>query len=292
MSTSAIKTYSYKERLSAVNPTVFEVETIQLDVSCIANKSHRSEYYKVILIEEGSGSYEVDFQEFKVADSGMFFLSPGQVFTVESESVKTGYQLSFNKEFYCVETHGKEIACNGVLFNNVHKSLHLPLRPEEVSRFTILIESMIRELSKPGKAHQEMLETYLRLFLIEALRLHDDKAAVPASGIDEANRLAGDFIALVDKHFRTIHSVSEYAEKLFVSPKSLAKRLNAHQYNTPTEIIRERIILEAKRDLRYTQKSIKEIAFELGFEDPGYFTRYFKKSEGESPGVYRGRFSG
>jgi AraC family transcriptional activator of pobA len=290
MSTTSIQTYAYKEPIPSVNPTVFEVEAIRLDTSCVSNQSHRSDYYKVIVIEDGTGLYQVDFQQFKVDGAGMFFLSPGQVFTVELESMKAGYQLSFNKDFYCVETHGKEIACNGVLFNNVHKASHLPLSEADLPRFTMLIDSMIRELTKPGKAHQEMLETYLRLFLIEALRLHDDQAAVPAAETDEANRLAGDFIALVDKHFRSVHAVKEYAEKLFVSPKSLAKRLNAHHYDTPTEIIRDRIILEAKRDLRYTSKSIKEIAFGLGFEDPGYFTRYFKKGEGEAPGEYRKRF--
>ena len=86
------------------------------------------------------------------------------------------------------------------------------------------------------------------------------------------------------------YSIADYAEKLFVSPKSLAKRLKAHHYGTPTEILRDRIILEAKRDLRYTQKSVKEIAFDLGFEDPAYFTRYFKKSEKMSPQGYRVEF--
>ena len=101
------------------------------------------------------------------------------------------------------------------------------------------------------------------------------------------NRLVGDYIALVDKHFREIHSVSDYAERLFVSPKSLAKRLNALGHKTPKEILRDRIVLEAQRDLRYSDKSVKEIAFDLGFDDPAYFTRYFKKATGQSPLNYR-----
>jgi AraC-like DNA-binding protein len=146
---------------------------------------------------------------------------------------------------------------------------------------------MIRELENPGKAHREMLETYLRMFLIEVLRMYDERVDWEVKESDSESRLAEEFIALVEKHFRSMHAVSDYAEKLFVSPKSLAKRLNAHRYKTPTEIIRDRVVLEAKRDLRYTAKTIKEIAFELGFEDPAYFTRYFKKSAGESPQAYR-----
>ena len=285
---SAAQTYSFQPKLDAASPNFFEVSRIQLEKSCIANRDHRAEHYKIFFIEEGSGQYQIDFNEFKIEGSGIFCLSPGQVLTVNSESMKSGYEIRFNREFYCVETHGKEIACNGVLFNNVHKATVIPLEKDELLIFQQTIQNIIRELEQPGKAHREILETYLRMFLIEALRQYDQKSMVTATAESDApNRLTGDFIALVDKHFRELHAISDYAEKLFVSPKSLSKRLNADGYPTPTEVLRNRIMIEAKRDLRYTQKSIKEIAFDLGFEDPAYFTRYFKKAAGQSPANYR-----
>ena len=137
-----------------------------------------------------------------------------------------------------------------------------------------------------------MLEAYLRMMLIEALRIHDEQKAVVLPQQEDSSPLASDFIALVEKHFRTDHAVSAYADRLFVSPKSLTKRLKAHGYKTPTEIIRDRIVLEAKRELRYTQKTVKEIAFELGFDDPAYFTRYFKKASQLSPQGYRDTYLG
>ncbi|MEO1258879.1 MAG: AraC family transcriptional regulator [Bacteroidota bacterium] len=287
MSISTLQKYQFKNPLASSTPVVFEVESFRVTKDCTAHHSHRSEQYKIIFIEDGSGSYQIDFQEFKIESSGIFCLSPGQVLTVESESTKAAYQISFNREFYCVETHGKEIACNGVLFNNIHRATCLQLSAADSAYFKQLVENMIRELENPGKAHQDMLETYLRMFLIEALRKHDEQAAaIPVEG-EESNRLVGDFIALVDKHFRKKKAVSEYADLLFVSPKSLAKRLNAQGYPTPTEVIRNRIVLEAKRDLRFTQKSVKEIAFDLGFDDPGYFTRLFKKAGNDSPAAYR-----
>ena len=99
--------------------------------------------------------------------------------------------------------------------------------------------------------------------------------------------MAQDFIALVEKHFKTEHTVGGYAEKLFVSPKSLSKRLNALSYPTPLQIIKNRIVLEAKRQLKFSQKPIKEIAHELGFDDPSYFSRFFSKNAGTSPAAYR-----
>ena len=263
----------------------FALETIELDTHCVAHKSHRSDNYKVFIIMDGSGTYQVDFKKFTIENAGVFCLSPDQVFTVDSESLKSAYQISFDKDFYCVETHGKEIACNGVLFNNVHRATYIPLTDNDLPTFQMLIDNIKRELQHPGKAHQEMLETYLRMLLLEVLRRNENNQD---KDMDEGqNNLVGDFIALVDKHFRQTHKVSEYAKMLFVTPKSLSKRLNALGYKTPTELIRERIILEAKRDLKFTTKSVKEIALDLGFEDPGYFTRLFKKAEGISPLSYK-----
>jgi AraC-like DNA-binding protein len=287
MSISSVQSFRYQPALSETSPVFFELHRIQLENSCVASHSHRSDHYKIYFLEEGKGRYQIDFQEFEIDGTGIFCLSPGQVLTVESEAMKSGYQIAFNREFYCVETHGKEIACNGVLFNNVHRATVLQLSETATDAYRLIVQNMIRELENPGKAHREMLETYLRMFLIEVLRMYDEQAGWESGDNDTESRLAESFIALVEKHFRTIHAVSDYAEKLFVSPKSLAKRLNAHGYKTPTEIIRDRVILEAKRDLRYTSKTVKEIAFDLGFEDPAYFTRYFKKAARESPLAYR-----
>ncbi len=287
MSISTINKYRYQDPLSAKVPTIFEISSIQLDKSCVANHNRRCENYMIFFIEEGSGRYSIDFNEFEINGTGLFCLSPGQVLTVMAESMKSGFEIKFNREFYCVETHGKEIACNGVIFNNIHKATFLQLEPNEVPPFRMLLDNMIRELQNPGKAHRDLLETYLRMFLIEVLRKQDERSILTTNGNTEENRLVGDFIALVDKHFRKKRAVSDYAEMLFVSPKSLAKRLNAEGYRTPTEIIRDRIVLEAKRDLRFTKKSVKEIAFDLGFDDPAYFTRFFKKAGNESPLAYR-----
>lgn len=289
MSVRSIQHYTYKGDSKLAKLVHFEVTSISLETSCIANENAVSDYFKIYWIEEGHGSYQIDFNSFTIENAGLFFLTPGQVLTVNTEKVKSGYQISFDKEFYCVETHGKEIACNGVLFNNVHKATMIPLANEDTPYFVEVMEKMIQEIENPGLAHREMLETYLRMFLIGALRKWNSINIIPETEEEESSQLVGDFIALVEKHFRTQHSVSEYAMQLGVSPKSLTKRLHLHAYPKPTEIIRDRIVLQAKRDLRFTDKTVKEIAFDLGFEDPAYFTRYFKKAEGLSPKAYKER---
>ena len=287
MAIRTVDTYKYRDFRNAKTTPHFEISEIRLNTHCIANEDELSEHFKIFWIENGSGKYQIDFKSVTIENSGIFCLSPGQVLRVENEQVKLGYQISFDKDFYCVETHGKEIACNGVLFNNVLRATVIPLESTDVPTFRPLIDSMIVELEKPGAAHQAMLETYLRLFLIQALRKLEEQQPELRPNDEEINHPAADFIALVEKNFRSIHSVAKYAEMLFISPKSLSKRLKALGYQTPTSIIHDRILLQAKRDLRFTDKTVKEIAFDLGFEDPAYFSRLFSRKEGVSPLAYR-----
>ncbi len=287
MAITTIESYTFAGNKLNKKQAHFEIQKISLDIYCAANKTERSDHYKIYWIEDGSGAYDIDFKEFEINGCGVFCVSPGQMFSVKSEKVKTAFQISFDKEFYCVEAHGKEIACNGLIFNNIHRASGISVGASDAPTFRSIIDNIIAELKNPGNAHRDMIETYLRMFLIHTLRLLDLQELQQGSVTHQKNKMVQDFIALVDKHFRTKHSVSDYAKELFISPKSLTKKLNALGYPTSTEIIQERILMEAKRSLKFTQESIKEIAFDLGFDDPAYFSRLFSKKEGMTPLEYR-----
>jgi len=265
----------------------FEVSKLSLDTYCVLNENEISTHFKIYWIVDGDGTYQIDFNEFKIEGSGIFCLSPGQVFSIQNEKAKEAYQIAFNKDFYCVETHGKEIACNGVLFNNVHRASVVSVQAEEQMPFQNLVQQMIQELEAKGNAHRDMLESYLRQFLIRTLRLIYTQRPQQKEQHENLDGTAEEFIALVEKNFREEHTVTGYAEKLFITPKSLAKRLNHQGYATPLQIIKDRLILEAKRQLKFTNKTIKEIAFELGFDDPAYFSRLFSKNTTLSPSEFR-----
>ena len=287
MAISSINNYTYKDKNVLEHHPHFAVNRISVDTYCSAFEDQVSEYYKIYWIEDGSGTYDIDFTSFNIIGSGVFCISPGQIFSVRNEKVKIAYEISFDKEFYCVETHGKEIACNGLLFNNVHRATGVSIPKSDIPIFSTIIDNLIKEFDNPGNAHREMLETYLRMFMIQTLRQIDEQELSKGAESHKKNQTAIDFIALVDKQFRTVHSVREYAAQLFISPKSLTKKLNALGYPTPTKVIRERLIIEAKRALKYSTENVKEIAFDLGFEDPAYFSRLFAKEEGMTPLKYR-----
>ena len=287
MAINSTESYTFTGNKLNKKQAHFEVKKICLDTYCAANKTERTDHFKVYWIEDGSGAYDIDFKEFEIEGCGIFCVSPGQMFSVKAERVKTAYQISFDKEFYCIEAHGKEIACNGLIFNNIHRASGVSVNEKEAPTFRNIIDNMIAELKTPGNAHRDMIETYLRMFLIHTLRLLDLQELESGSESHQKNKMVQDFIALVDKHYKTKHTASDYAKELFISPKSLAKKLKALGYPTSTEMIQERILIEAKRSLKYTQESIKEIAFDLGFDDPAYFSRLFSKKEGMTPLAYR-----
>ena len=279
--------YLFKDFKLKENVPFFELTSLKVNTYCVANKNEVSDHYKIYWIEDGSGTYSIDFKSFSIKGSGIFCLSPGQVFTIESEKVQSAFQIAFDKDFYCVETHGKEIACNGLLFNNVHRATVVPVKEGEKGIFQNLINQMVREIENQGSSHRDMLETYLRMFLIQTLRLVDTQEAKTKEVTHQQDQLAQDFIALVEKYFRQEHTVTGYAEKLFIAPKSLTKRLKTLDYPSPSQIIKDRLVLEAKRQLKFSTKTVKEIAFELGFDDPAYFSRLFSKNSGNSPAQYR-----
>lgn len=144
-------------------------------------------------------------------------------------------------------------------------------------------------MQQPGLAQYGMLISYMKIFLISASRqkaqqqpqtlqkLHDNRDPFILQDLKDA----------IEKKFLTTHSVSEYASSLNISPSALAKVAKNHFNKTITVLIAERIIIEAKRELYLTIKPVKEIAYNLGYEDEFYFSRFFKKNAGISPQVYR-----
>jgi len=125
-----------------------------------------------------------------------------------------------------------------------------------------------------------MLQTYLKQFIIHAVRVQKQHLTVKE---DVETKLFKDFSVLVEQNYKKLHSVTDYANRLGLSPKSLTKHFNKIGSQTPSDFIKNRIILEAKRQLIYSNDSVKEIAYGLGFNDAAYFTRFFKKGTLKSP---------
>jgi AraC family transcriptional regulator, transcriptional activator of pobA len=245
----------------------------------------RLNYYSAILITGGAGRLTADFSEFSFTADNLVFFAPYQPFMLQTPDAIEGVALHFHPDFFCIHQHQKEVACHGVLFNNIFDSPVLNLSPEETADFLSIIDSIIRELLDPGLAQRELLISYLKVFLIKATRLRTDRS--PAATDNRKTHILRDLKDAIENHYRTKHSAGDYSELLHISPKSLARITRTHFNKTLTNLISERIVIEAKRELYLTSKTVKEIAWQLGFEDEYYFSRFFKNNADVSPQLFR-----
>lgn len=210
-------------------------------------------------------------------------LTPNQHLSILEKNEALVYQ--FNKEFYCVRDHDKEVSCVGLLFFGAKNIPIIALNVQEQQKFTRLHGVFLEEMETKDTIQAEMLRMLLARFIIKTTRLlkvGNDRVGNHNGNLD----LYREYNYLVENHFKEAHNVSFYAEKLFKSPKTLSNSFSKYD-KSPLQIIHDRIILEAKRQLTYTDKTTKEIAFDIGFDDPSHLSRMFKKQTSVSPSEFK-----
>lgn len=254
------------------------------------NNGKYKAYIKVLYLSEGC-ELKVDLSHYKVSRPSLFFLSPNQVLHITDSGQAGGAMIFYNQDFYCIQIHDDEVACDGLLFNNIYNMPMTALSAEEVPFIDYLFAQMEHEFASRDASHEEMIRTYLKQLFIKSVRLwkkqHLAQEAVRQSADLESFRK---FTQLVDAHYKQKHNVSDYAAMLSMAPKTITHRFKRLCLPSPNEVIKNRIVLEAKRLLAHTHLSAKEIAYELGYEDPAYFSRLFQVKTNETPSGFRAKF--
>ena len=194
--------------------------------------------------------------------------------------------IKFNREFYCVLDHDKEVSCKGVLFFGANQLPYFQIPENELETFEIVWKMFELEMQTKDEMQLEMLQTILKRFLILCTRIYKNTHQLSQLQIEESNILR-EFNYLVEQNFREKRTVQEYADLLNKSPKTLSNLFSKISEKSPLQLIHERISIEARRLLRYTDKSIKEITYDLNFEDIQTFSRFFKKMEKMSPSDFK-----
>jgi AraC family transcriptional regulator, transcriptional activator of pobA len=210
---------------------------------------------------------------------------------IEFPELETARLIKFNREFYCVLNHDTEIGCKGLLFYGAHPLPHFQIPDEEREKFETLWKMFDIEMQSKDELQLEMLQMMLKRFIILCTRIYKQQygaARLNATDMD----IVREFSFLVEHYFKTKHTVKDYAELMHKSPKTLSNIFSKLSGKSPLQIIHERKLMEARRMLRYTDKSVKEIAYELGFEDIQTFSRFFKKTELISPSEFKNSLLG
>lgn len=239
--------------------------------------------YTILFIAAGKGSFQADFGNFQFEGPVIFFATPYQAIYFRDQPLSEVTMLQFHGDFYCIEYHKAEVACNGLLFNNIFLEPSIALLPEEALSFSGLLGQLNEELCRQAP-NEAVLTAYLQLFLAKASQIK--LGSFPAT-LPKKEPLLEDFKIALEANFLQMRKPGEYAALLGLSPNAFTKRCTRYFGKSPSRLIQERVVLEAKKKLHLSRQSIKEIAYSLNFEDEYYFSRFFKKMTKISPQLFR-----
>ena len=265
------------------NESLFSVSTLQCTDKELLLK--QNEFYRILWLKNGTATIRVDGIDYTIVENQILFLTPlNKIEIVETE--ENILALIFNREFYCIQQHDEEVSCYGYLFFGSSDVPIVSLSSEELHSFDLLYQVMLEEFENQDQIQGEMLQVLLKRFLIKCTRLARKNLKNPEINQDKLD-LIRQFNVLVEMHFKKKHKVADYADLLNKSPKTLSNLFGEYNSKSPLQVIQERIVLEAKRLFLYTDKSAKEIAFEIGFDDATHFSRFFKKTVGKSTSEFK-----
>jgi len=251
------------------------------------NKLNNFNYYSILLITKGSGEIQAESSKFNFSSNCVLCFSVYQPFMLKAKGELKGVLINFHPDFFCIHKHQPEIACNGVLFNNIYESPVTNLKDQEALSLMVIVDDLKSEMQNAALAQYELLVSYLKIFLINASRIKLSRTNVVDFKVDPEPFILKTLKDNIEEHYRTKHNPGYYSDGLNISTRALNRISKSHFNKTLTNLIAERIVIEAKRELYLTSKSIKAIAYELGFTDEFYFSRFFKSNAMVSPQSYR-----
>lgn len=227
---------------------------------------------------------QIDGQPYSIKANQVLCLT--EFHHIESAQYDSARFIRFNRSFYCIKDHDDEVSCKGLLFYSASQPPIITIPRAEEEKFELLWKMFSLEMATADNLQFEMLQMMLKRFIILCTRLYKKQHELLTVKADRLNVLR-EFNFLVELNFRQHHNVAAYAELLHKSPKTLANLFAQQGMGRPLQIIQDRIMLEARRLLRYTDKPVKEIAYELGYDDIQAFSRAFRQNEGLTPSDFR-----
>jgi AraC family transcriptional activator of pobA len=252
------------------------------------NSPHRHDFYTIYWIKRGKLVHTIDTVTHEVKKNTLFFLAPGQVHKMTFSEKVEGYMIAFQDAFMCLKDQAQVSGINsGLFFNNQFSSI-ITLNVEQEKDFEALVALMKKELALREPDYETAVHGLLRYFLVLASRIKGDSVTfTPEQHVAHNSSVFLKFKNLIEEKYKSLKNVSDYADLLHIKPVLLNEISKQLSGITAGEHIRNRVILEAQRYLYNTDLSAKEIAYELGFEDPHYFSRFFKKYTNQSPSEFK-----
>lgn len=246
------------------------------------HQQHGHSFYHMVFFTEGSGSQTIDFSRYAVSPNQLYFMVPGQVHSWHFNPGVEGYVIHFSESFFRTFLLDHDYLDRFTFFNGNSKDQVMIVPPAARRELTALLEKILDETAQQDTDMVRAL--LLQLFLlVDKCCGKDGSKIIP----QQKQLVLRNFQQLINKHFRSIKLPKEYAELLYITPNHLNALCQDLLGKTAGELIRDRILLEAKRMLTNAGMTVTQIARELNFEDNSYFSRFFKKYEGMTPDEFR-----
>lgn len=251
---------------------------------------HRHDFFQILLFTAGGGRHSIDFRQYAAEAGQVYFMSPGQIHDWDFDATTDGFLLNFNESFFTSICHNPHFVREFPIFHNISGESVCHLNADTRAAVGQIFEQMLEEFSKNEDFKADLLRGQLIQLLV---RLSRAAAPMPRSAGVSKHQLTmfRQFERLIEQHFREKHLPKTYAELMFVTPNHLNALSNQVAGLPAGELIRNRMLLEAKRLLANSDLLISQIAAMLHFEDNAYFTRFFKKYTGATPERFRASFN-
>lgn len=259
----------------------FRFESFAKDIEHL-RVPHQHHFYTFILVTGGEGSHAIDFHDYKLKSGRLFLIAPGQVHAwIELKNVK-GFVVLFNDSFMAL-SKGRKMMSAWPLFRP-NQEVYFDLDATEAAKWVDEFLYIEEEEERADDYTRDAIFYAISSLLVRATRLNLKKQG--------KSKLAGqDFLfvfqELIEENFLTLKTPKQYAEKMNVTANYLNALCKKKSGKSAGELIRQRVLLEAKRLLAHTKLTVSEISFKLGFEDNSYFGRFFKKYIGLTPETFR-----
>jgi AraC family transcriptional regulator, transcriptional activator of pobA len=288
MKTTDLPVYSIGALPGSVSAVNFHLQRLEDHLVKFpeAEELHGHDFYLLVFVSSGAGTHTVDFVTYPVAPGQLYFLVPGQIHNWAFAPGSTGYVVFFTAEFYVYQYPGRRL--HQYPFFGHFRAPLVQLATAAEPPFQLLLEQMAAEAVSVHANRADVFRAYLYALLEVAARHYE--AGQPADSLSGQRQLR-EFEQLIDQHFRVLKSVHEYADRLHLTPNYLNALCRQHLHHTASELIQRRVVVEAQRLLTHSTRSVQQVADALGFDDPSYFSRYFRKHTGQTPEQFRRRKS-
>lgn len=251
--------------------------------------AHRHSFYHLVIFTKGKGEHTIDFEKFKVAAGQIYFMKPGQVHSWNFDNGVDGYVVNFPEDLFTGFLADSRYLNSFAFLKGVATDSVIQLDGEALKEATSIIKRIVKETSNEELQRIDMIRVYLLALFVNVNRAID----VPAIGVPlQQQAILNDYQRSVETHFADKRLPKEYAAMLHITPNYLNAVCKQLTGKSAGEIIRDRILLEAKRLLVNAKYSMTDIAMQLSFTDSPHFSRFFKKYTNLTPEEFRKNTAG